>query len=66
MDVRLGGKRDGVDVAMAIHTINPDIKIVFVTGSSEPPTIDRINMDHPHRILIKPISPGDLADALGY
>jgi len=64
MDVRLGGKRDGVDVAQAIHDRTETIRVIFITGSNEPPTIKRINEDHPHRILIKPISPAQLQEAL--
>lgn len=60
MDVRLGGKRDGVDVAMSVAETLPETKTIFITGSNEPPTIQRINNDHPYRILIKPIVPGDL------
>lgn len=63
MDVRLGGSRDGVDVAHEFHALMPGGKVIFVTGSNEPPTINRINADNPHRILIKPISPEDLAAA---
>lgn len=65
MDVRLGGKRDGVDVANAVHAANPDIRLVFITGSSEPPTVARIKEDHPFAILFKPISAADLKEALG-
>ncbi|MBB36374.1 MAG: response regulator [Hirschia sp.] len=63
MDVRLQGKRDGVDIALKVHARRPETKIIFITGSSEPPTIDRINTDHPYRVLIKPINPGDLREA---
>lgn len=66
MDVRLGGKRDGVDVALAVYQEAPETRVIFITGSNEPPTVDRINSDHPYRILIKPISPGDLRAALGF
>lgn len=64
MDVRLGGKRDGVDVAQWVHDIMPEIKLIFITGSNEPPTIARIQQDHPYRILIKPIAPQQLKEAL--
>ena len=64
MDVRLGSDRDGVDVAMQVHKTLPDTKITFVTGSNEPPTLDRIAQDHPHRVLIKPINTGQLKEAL--
>ena len=64
MDVRLGGKRDGVDIAQQVNDVMPEVKLVFITGSNEPPTIERIKEDHPFRILIKPISPEQLGEAL--
>lgn len=64
MDLRLTGKEDGVDIALWAHDAAPDTKIIFVTGSNEPPSIARIKSDHPHRILIKPIAPLDLEEAL--
>lgn len=65
MDVRLGGRRDGVDIAKEVYDHGSGPKIIFITGSNEPPMIERIEGDHPYRILIKPISPGDLRDAIG-
>ena len=64
MDVRLVGPMDGVDVATMISTESPDIKIIYVTGSNEPATLELISMTSPHRILIKPINPNQLCDAL--
>ena len=64
MDVRLRGERDGVEVAMAIHDSHPETRVIFVTGSSEPSTLRRIRSDRPHRILIKPIDPAELEEAL--
>ncbi|WP_022699170.1 response regulator [Euryhalocaulis caribicus] len=63
MDVRLKGERDGVDVAHEIHVRRPGTKIIFITASSEPVTLDRIKGDHPHSILLKPINPDDLEAA---
>lgn len=63
MDVRLEDERDGVDVALRTHRLMPETKIVFVTGSHDQRTIDRINMDHPYRILTKPVSADDLREA---
>ena len=63
MDVRLETERDGVEVAMAVHTGTPETKVIFVTGSSEEKNIARILMDHPHDILIKPIAPDDIMRA---
>lgn len=63
MDVRLRGRRDGVDAAVQIHT-EMGVPIIFITGSNEPETIARINEDSPTGVLIKPIMPQHLKDAL--
>jgi DNA-binding NarL/FixJ family response regulator len=65
MDVRLGGERDGVQVALEIRKEQPGLKIIFVTGSSEPETIDRMKSADPAAILIKPVDLDVLIDALG-
>jgi two-component system, response regulator PdtaR len=55
MDMRLRGDKDGVDAALAIHdTVGS--RIIFITGSREQATIDRIGLDHPFALLFKPIS----------
>lgn len=63
MDVRLGGEKDGVDAAMAIHA-TVGSKVIFVTGSREPATMARIGADHPAGVLFKPISDSQLRDAI--
>ncbi len=63
MDVRLDGDKDGIDAAIEICKAI-DTRIIYVTGSSEGPTIARINEDHPFAILIKPIDPADLGRVL--
>jgi two-component system, response regulator PdtaR len=63
MDVRLGGKKDGVDAAMEIHENKP-VPTVFITASREPATLKRINTDHPSAILIKPVLQAQLKDVL--
>ncbi len=65
MDVRLGGKRDGMQIAEAVHDVNPNIKLIYATGSNEPQMLERINMDHPYRVLIKPFSIIQIQEALG-
>jgi len=67
MDMRLKGKEDGVDAAMVIHkTVGS--KVIFVTGSREQATIQRINLDHPFATLFKPVSDrqlqGTISEAL--
>ncbi|MBO9576333.1 MAG: response regulator [Sphingobium sp.] len=55
MDMRLDGPGDGVDAALAIHeTVGS--RVIFVTGSREDATIERINEDHPLATLFKPVS----------
>jgi DNA-binding NarL/FixJ family response regulator len=55
MDVRLRGEKDGIDAARAIHD-SVGSKVIFITGSREQETIDRIGQDHPFAILFKPVS----------
>lgn len=54
MDMRLAGEGDGVDAALAIHD-EVGSKVIFITGSREPATMDRIQLDHPSSVLFKPI-----------
>lgn len=54
MDVRLRGQADGVDAALHIHD-KVGSKVVFVTGSRETATIERINLDHPFAVMFKPV-----------
>jgi DNA-binding NarL/FixJ family response regulator len=63
MDVRLQGLGDGVDAALAIHE-HVGSKVIFVTGSREPATLDRIGMDHPAGVLFKPVSDRQLRTAI--
>jgi DNA-binding NarL/FixJ family response regulator len=54
MDMRLRGQKDGVDAALAIYeTVGS--KVIFITGSQEPSTMSRIQLDHPAAVLIKPV-----------
>lgn len=55
MDMRLRGAKDGVDAALAIHA-SVGSKVIFITGSQEPDTMARIQLDHPTAVLIKPVS----------
>jgi DNA-binding NarL/FixJ family response regulator len=55
MDMRLHGQGDGVDAAMAICAAVGS-KVIFITGSREPATMTRIQLDHPAAVLFKPIS----------
>lgn len=63
MDMRLRGERDGVDAALAIHK-DVGSKVIFITGSREQATIDRIALDHPAGVLFKPVSDRQLRVAI--
>ncbi len=63
MDVRLRGQRDGVDAALSMHDDSAPL-VIFITGSNEPETRERIALDHASALLIKPILPGQLDDVL--
>lgn len=63
MDVRLKGDKDGVDAALEIHrTVGS--KVIFITGSREPATMARIQLDHPAGVLFKPIYGQQLRNAI--
>ena len=63
MDMRLQGDKDGVDAALAIHeTVGS--KVIFITGSREPATMARIQLDHPSAVLFKPLSDRQLRAAI--
>ncbi|KJS34217.1 MAG: histidine kinase [Rhodospirillaceae bacterium BRH_c57] len=63
MDVRLRGRGDGVDAALTMHGEGAPL-IIFITGSNEPEMRERISQDHASALLIKPILPNQLEDAL--
>jgi len=63
MDMRLAGPLDGVDAARVIHdTVGS--KVIFVTGSREPATLDRIQLGHPAGVLFKPVTDRQLRQAI--
>jgi DNA-binding NarL/FixJ family response regulator len=63
MDVRLRGEQDGVDAALEIHRLVGS-KMIFITGSTEPRTRERIEMDHPTAVLFKPVTDRQLTAAV--
>ncbi len=63
MDMRLSGKADGVDAALAIHdTVGS--QVIFITGSREPATLARIALDHALTVLFKPVTARQLQTAI--
>lgn len=64
IDIRLSGPRDGVELASQVMEEQPDLKVIFVTGSVEPEVSERMAALSPSNILIKPIQSPDLIAAL--
>ena len=63
MDVRLEGPSDGIEAALAIQqTVGS--QIIFVTGSTDPPTLARINVARAARVLFKPLGDQQLQEAV--
>jgi DNA-binding NarL/FixJ family response regulator len=63
MDMRLEGEGDGVDAALAIQDLVGS-KVVFVTASTDPITLKRINSAAPVCVLTKPVSAKKLRAAV--
>lgn len=64
MDVRLKGSGDGVDAACRIHEQGLNPAVIFVTGSTEPEALERIQHDHPSGIVFKPAAFTDIDRAI--
>lgn len=63
MDVRLQGAGDGIEAAVEIHR-RQKTPIIFLTGSRDQATLDRIQRHHPADVLIKPIVSEQLKAAI--
>jgi CheY-like chemotaxis protein len=63
MDVRLRDDLDGVEAAQKIRREHP-CKVIFLTGSNETAARLRIESAAPDGVLVKPILPQQLIDAI--
>lgn len=59
MDVRLRGDMDGIDTALIVQK-DYSVPVVYVTGQSDPGTLDRIQNSHPFGFLLKPFEAREL------
>ena len=65
MDVNLEGGREGIEAARWLREVCVDIPIVFVTGNTDPETIERIHEQVPDApVLPKLVYRDRLADAV--
>jgi len=60
MDLKLLDDKDGADVAREIGILLPNLKVVFVTGASDPQSLARIRTTRPHDVLSKPVHPEEI------
>ncbi|MBI5589334.1 MAG: response regulator [Deltaproteobacteria bacterium] len=60
MDIQLAGMMDGITAAGSIHSAT-DVPIVFLTGYSQGPLLQRARTAAPYGYLIKPVSRHELA-----
>ncbi len=63
MDIGLSGRMDGIEAAHEIRQID-NIPIIFATGYGEDIMMDRIQNMSKTAVLLKPISIGDIRDAV--
>jgi len=55
MDIQLAGDLDGITAAGRINSFS-DVPIVYLTGHSDEPLVQRAKLTHPYGYLIKPVS----------
>lgn len=60
LDVQLAGTMDGITAAGHIHSA-VEVPIIFLTGYSQDPLVQRAKLTAPYGYLIKPVPPRELA-----
>jgi DNA-binding LytR/AlgR family response regulator len=63
LDINLGTKKDGIDLALKIKE-RFATPIIFLTANSDPATVNRAKDSHPLAFLVKPFSQNDLFSAI--
>ena len=63
MDIRLKGRKDGIDAASEIHSLFC-LPLVFITAQSDESILARARATHPAAILLKPFAEEDLRRTL--
>lgn len=63
MDIRLGDNIDGIDAMTKIRE-KSDVKVIYVTGNTEPATRERAEKTKFEAYIEKPITPTKLKDAI--
>lgn len=63
MDIRLGGRIDGVEAADLVRKM-VDVPVVFLTGYSNQATLERAKLAEPHGYVLKPFEDKELQSAI--
>ncbi len=63
MDIGLAGDKDGVETAEIINKLY-QIPIIFLTGNSDKPTLERAKMTQPVGFINKPIDEASLISVM--
>jgi DNA-binding LytR/AlgR family response regulator len=63
IDIALGGKRDGIDVAHAIRE-RGETPFIFLTSYADPATIERAKPTRPAGYVVKPFTADDLYSSI--
>lgn len=63
-DMDLGPGGNGCEVVEALAKKCPDIKVIFVTGTTDPVKLKDIAATKPKAVLSKPLPPGRLQETL--
>jgi len=63
LDVKLGGKKDGIVLAAEIKN-RFAIPVIFLTAKADAKTVDRAKEIHPIAYIVKPFSPANLFSSI--
>jgi signal transduction histidine kinase len=63
MDIKLKGRRDGIDTARELHT-QTDVPIIYLTAYADSQTLDRARVTEPYAYLLKPFQERELQAAI--
>src|SRR6267154_2180401 len=58
MDIRLNGKRDGIEAASDLREL--DIPVIFMTAHADPDTLRRAHVAEPYGYIVKPFGTTDI------
>lgn len=60
LDINLGGRYDGIEIAEMIRKGKDDAPLIFISGNSDALTLSKAKLVRPNAYLLKPFTPQDL------